>query len=64
MIDLPKPEVYQDTDTNFTKFWNIRNVLYNVVQILIVDRGSGKKQAIKEMNEKYGKKINTLREGR
>lgn len=34
MIDLPKPEVYQDTDTNFTKFWNIRNVLYNVVQIL------------------------------
>lgn len=37
MIDLPKPEVYQDTDTNFTKFWNIRNVLCDTARIVISD---------------------------
>lgn len=64
MIDLPKPEVYQDTDTNFTKFWNIRNVLCDTARIVISDRESGKKEAIKEMNEKYGKETNTLSKGR
>ena len=61
MIDLPKPQVYyEDTDTNFTKFWNARNVLCDAVRLVISDRESGKKYAIKELNKKYGKEANAL----